>query len=732
MDEPGPLLARADEARDARRWAEAAEAYGAYLRLRPDDRGIMVQRGHCLKEAGEPGAALALYRRAEEMEPGDPDIHLQIGHALKLLGRPAAALAAYGRAVLLDPLAPAPWGEWRALLRHLPSSVARGPFLDLSDLIAWFSHRRAPSGIQRVQLEIAAAAGEAAGLCAMHPAEDVWRVLPEPLFRRLRHLSRSGADPEEPAWRETLSVLEEWRRHGPVLRPGPEMILVTLGSAWWLPRHAPALRAARAAGARHVPVLQDCGPLVLAEMAEMEVRVEFGRWFSTLPVLADGVVAISHATAADYRRLMARYLPDWPAPPVMVVPPDGRDLPAAGEDEAEGPTAAPRSRPALGLGALSRRRAPAAPARTSSGPAYPGLPDAPYVLLVSSLEPRKNHVLALAAWRMLLDRRGPAATPRLVFAGRRAPGDEAVMAMLEADPALAAHVSLLHEVDDAGLARLYRGCLFTLYPSRYEGWGLPVSESLLHGRVPLVAEIPALLESGRNGAVFFTPNSAEDLATAAEGLIADPDRLAAIAARIPRHGGLRPWAEVAEDLLAAIRRFALMERDPPPPLPLCQVIHLGHGGLPGPASGQARAECLLHGPGWHQTHDWGSWTKPGRATIRLPAPLEGAARVAVSLRPPAGARGLVRLTLGRAGVEPVLAECPASAAGEVALEIGAGGSELELVLDCRPGTRLPSEGDSEVLEVGVGVLAVAVMRGGSPADRVAYLESRILVPALPA
>jgi hypothetical protein len=79
-----------------------------------------------------------------------------------------------------------------------------------------------------------------------------------------------------------------------------------------------------------------------------------------------------------------------------------------------------------------------------------------------------------------------------------------------------------------------------------------------------------------------------------------------------------------------------------------------------------------------------------------------------------------------------LAECPASAAGEVALEIGAGGSELELVLDCSPGTHLPPEGEGEVLEVGVGVLAVAVMRGGLPADRVAYLESRILVPALPA
>lgn len=715
-EEPGVLLARGDAARDARRWPEAASAYAAFLRLHPDDRGILVQHGHCLKESGDPAAALALYRRAEAMDPDEADIHLQVGHALKLLGRRGAAAEAYGRALRLDPAAGATWAEWLGTMDSLPPPRAAGPLLDLSDLVAWYAHRRAPSGIQRVQAEIAAAAGDAV-LCAMHPDEGAWRFLPSPLFHRLHHLSRTGADPEAPDWREAVGVLLSLRRKGQALRVGAGATLITLGSAWWLPRHATALRGARAAGARHVPVLHDCGPLTLPEHASPGLRAEFGRWFSALPVLADGVIAVSRATAGEYRELMARHLPEWPAPPAVVVTPDGRAADPPAETEVPLPAGAQPTR-ALAIG---RRRA-AAPG--AGRPAHPDLPEGPYVLMVSSLEPRKNHLLALRAWRILLDRRGEAGTPRLVLVGRRAEGDGPVLEALAADAALAARVSLLHGVDDGALDRLYRGCLFTLYPSQHEGWGLPVSESLLHRRVPLVSEIPALAESGRRGAVFFTPGSAGDLATVAEGLVADPARLAAAAARIPRHGGLRPWGEVAAELLAAAARLgAAAPPCPLPPLPACRPVRIGHGGVPGPAPALSRAEALLHGSNWHPVEDWGAWTLPGRAVLRLAAPGEGPARVALALRPAPGAQGLLRVSLDREGAAPATAECPAGTTEELAIEVGAGGPALRLALETEEGSALAGE-----RMVGVGVVAVAVMRGASPADRLAYLENRILVP----
>ena len=91
-----------DRLRDDRRWAEAASSYAAYLEIHADDWPIWVQRGHCLKEAGDLVGGLAAYRQASTYAPNDSDLHLQIGHALKLLGQPEQALDAYRAALALD------------------------------------------------------------------------------------------------------------------------------------------------------------------------------------------------------------------------------------------------------------------------------------------------------------------------------------------------------------------------------------------------------------------------------------------------------------------------------------------------------------------------------------------------------------------------------------------------------------------------------------------------------
>src|SRR3954452_14036335 len=97
------LLGEGDRLRDARAWADAAEAYGQYLRLQGGNGAIWVQYGHCLKEAGDPKGALLCYREAEKLQPRDSDLQLQIGHALKLLGREEEAFGAYAMALSLDP-----------------------------------------------------------------------------------------------------------------------------------------------------------------------------------------------------------------------------------------------------------------------------------------------------------------------------------------------------------------------------------------------------------------------------------------------------------------------------------------------------------------------------------------------------------------------------------------------------------------------------------------------------
>jgi tetratricopeptide (TPR) repeat protein len=177
------LREEADRLRDSRAFAAAAEAYGRYLSLRPADRGIKVQRGHCLKESGEVEAALALYREAEAEDPSDPDIHLQIGHALKLLGRRAEAAEAYGRSLLADPAGAEAAAEYAAMAAARPA----GPPPALLVSVA------APS---RLAAAVLAAAPQAEGLLWQPEGGRLLR-LPRPLALRV---AAAGAAPPAGEW----------------------------------------------------------------------------------------------------------------------------------------------------------------------------------------------------------------------------------------------------------------------------------------------------------------------------------------------------------------------------------------------------------------------------------------------------------------------------------------------------------------------------------------------------
>jgi glycosyltransferase involved in cell wall biosynthesis len=88
-------------------------------------------------------------------------------------------------------------------------------------------------------------------------------------------------------------------------------------------------------------------------------------------------------------------------------------------------------------------------------------------------------------------------------------------------------------VDDDRLAGLYAGALVTVSPSRYEGYGLGVAESLLHARPTIASDIPPHREIGRDAVLYFPPGDAAALAGLLAGVVADGalrGRLAAAAA----------------------------------------------------------------------------------------------------------------------------------------------------------------------------------------------------------
>ncbi|WP_241303207.1 glycosyltransferase family 4 protein [Burkholderia stabilis] len=125
-----------------------------------------------------------------------------------------------------------------------------------------------------------------------------------------------------------------------------------------------------------------------------------------------------------------------------------------------------------------------APAVPYLAPAPPPL-DAPYFVMLGTIEPRKNHWFVLHLWRRLAERFGSAA-PRLVIVGRRGWECENVVDMLERCAELRGLVHEESNCSDERLHALLQHARALLFPSFVEGFGLPLVEALML-RVPVIA-----------------------------------------------------------------------------------------------------------------------------------------------------------------------------------------------------------------------------------------------------
>lgn len=119
----GALVSRADQARDTRRFNEAAVLYSEAIALGFPGGGIHVQAGHMFKEAGDLAAAEQHYRAAAKLMPANADLALQFGHFYRTSGQLREAEQAYRRAAKLKP----DWTVPREQLAHLRVLGWRGP-----------------------------------------------------------------------------------------------------------------------------------------------------------------------------------------------------------------------------------------------------------------------------------------------------------------------------------------------------------------------------------------------------------------------------------------------------------------------------------------------------------------------------------------------------------------------------------------------------------------------------
>jgi glycosyltransferase involved in cell wall biosynthesis len=190
---------------------------------------------------------------------------------------------------------------------------------------------------------------------------------------------------------------------------------------------------------------------------------------------------------------------------------------------------------------------------TTSAPILPsGLSAGGYALFVSTIEARKNHILAFRAWRRLLEELPADQVPTLVFAGRTGWMVGDLMQQIQNAGNLGGKLVHVEAPDDATLTALYQGARFTLFPSLYEGWGLPVSESLSFGKVCLAASTTSVPEAGGEFCLYHDPDSVTEAVALYRRAITEPGLIQNLEARIRSEYRPTPWSATARAVLDAL------------------------------------------------------------------------------------------------------------------------------------------------------------------------------------
>jgi glycosyltransferase involved in cell wall biosynthesis len=149
-----------------------------------------------------------------------------------------------------------------------------------------------------------------------------------------------------------------------------------------------------------------------------------------------------------------------------------------------------------------------------------GIGDAPYVLWVGTLEPRKNVPMLVEAFRAVVAERD--LPHRLVLVGPRGwlDADSAVSAQAEQ---LGSRLLMTGPVRADRLVALYRGADLFTFPSLHEGFGLPVLEAMAQSTAVVCADIPVLHEVGGDAARFAAPGDPDAWAQVIIELLRDED-----------------------------------------------------------------------------------------------------------------------------------------------------------------------------------------------------------------
>jgi len=273
------------------------------------------------------------------------------------------------------------------------------------------------------------------------------------------------------------------------------------------------IRFARNRGMRVAAIFHDAIPVSHPELVRPEAAKYHAEYMEAL-CSGDIVIAVSHSAAEEFRRFVKERKLRLPSIHVCS---------HAGE-------------------LLGQSRWPVRSCATAGSVS---------MLCVSTLEPRKNHNTLLEAFAQA---NSSLQCPKLFLhlVGDRYKHASSLARRVQAAVSKNPNITWHGSVTNDALATLYEKCAFTVYPSLMEGFGLPILESLWHGRPCICANFGAMAETARGGGCLTVDvRYADKLAEAMVSLSTRADLHEKFAAQISNRL-IKSWAEYAAEICSVL------------------------------------------------------------------------------------------------------------------------------------------------------------------------------------
>jgi len=411
---------------------------------------------------------------------------------------------------------------------RMEAAVEQSPaiFFDVSDLVLDLLHHSTLSGIQRVQGEIlrslpASNCRNPIRFVVLNRAGGLFSVDEPALLNIIEDLCSNYAPRQE-----IESDLRALLDHAEPCTLDAGDVLLEVGAFWNIKGSGAMLQSMKGRGVIIGIFVHDVLPIAAPEYFEAASNALFTKSMIEALTFADFILTTSKF---NKERLLEHVMDGLDEKPIRLMP-LGHTL----------------SRPAATAFGVSKA------VSEIIRKEYAGRD---YVLCVGTIEVRKNPTYLLNLWKMLV-RSGRRRIPRLVFAGRQGWLVEDFMRQLKACNYLGGRIAVLHGVSDAELALLYENCLLTMFPSFVEGWGLPVGESLAHGKICISSSAGGISEVGGDLVDYIDPYNVREGLAALESYLDKPALRRARERDIAEHFKPRTWREVTDNFLETTLELA--------------------------------------------------------------------------------------------------------------------------------------------------------------------------------